>query len=885
MSMIKVTYSSDISSTVGVGGEIVKSASELGKQAETIFKVDYDKMKPPKGMTGIHLVALGDSEAYPMNRNGDLFPMEACKKYYDTFVEHGHVFEHHRNKDPKKAIGKIVAAAYNPEMHRIELYIWADNEKAHDHLERLEKTGEVSFSMACRVPNDRCFTKGTLVLTSEGFKPIELIKKGDCAITLEANERTITTVMRNTATELTRVAVRGVPDEIECTPNHPFNVVSRDKIRSCMGTAGGKKRRNTPKDGMTKCAYCGRTIDVSSEWKRADELVEGDYIKEKIDPSSESPIRGTSFAYICGMYVGDGCPIWQVSGHGKSGETSSVIGLSISASEDAKDVCIIDRIKAAFRACTGKDATVWSEHGGKKAVVVHLNDALLARRVVSLVGSYSREKHISSEVLGWSKDEKAAFVAGYFDADGHIGLRGGHHIMRICSVNKGLLLSVQRIAWSLGIRATVGMGNTIESFKRDSGFVHKSASYHLFFNQAPEKMVAYSGKLTRDYNDDLSGNRGNSVLIIDGYAYLPVSSSRTFHGDEVSVYNFEVEGEHTYIAEGVGVHNCSVCNAIREKPGDKNECDHIKYSLGKIAEDGTQIGTYNDEPKWFDISFVGRPADRIAWNLKVASSMPEDLTINSSVKQAEIEGYVLPDDLAIESDLAKRKHSVMKKLADAYSRCESWLSGDVKPASCRDRYEFELMKLAGASIDDNTLSRLREMDPANAFAALGDAGVVLNARSFFKYAFGQDYGTAEKYLHDIEKAVPEVVKEAVDTSSCAEFCNYGRFDAASSGVFARRTPRDISYSLSKSAAAMGFGTDDAVGAVLSVVAAGAEPSFRHSMPEKTAGDNSVARKLAKKYAMYKIAAICAVMDGKCASALNEDDVVLVSAAQDLMERN
>lgn len=483
--MIKVTYSSDISSTVGVGGEIVKSASELGKQAETIFKVDYDKMKPPKGMTGIHLVALGDSEAYPMNRNGDLFPMEACKKYYDTFVDHGHVFEHHRNKDPKKAIGQIKAAAYNPDMHRIELYIWADNEKAHDHLERLEKTGEVSFSMACKVPFDRC----------------------------------------------------------------------------------------------------------------------------------------------------------------------------------------------------------------------------------------------------------------------------------------------------------------------------------------------------------------------------------------------------------------SVCGAKRKTPGDKNECDHIKYSLGKIAEDGTQIGTYNDEPTWFDISFVGRPADRIAWNLKVASAMPEDLTVNSSIKQAEIEGYVLPDDLAIESDSAKHKYSVMKKLADAYSRCESWLSGDMKPASCRDRYEFELMKLAGASIDDNTLSRLREMDPADAFAALGDAGVVLNARSFFKYAFGHDYGTAEKYLRDVEKAVPEVVKKAVDTSSCAEFCNYGRFDAASSGVFARRTPRGISYSLSKSAAAMGFGTDDAVGAVLSVVAAGAEPSFRHSMPEKTAGDNSVARKLAKKYAMYKIAAICAVMDGKCASALNEDDVVLVSAAQDLMERN
>ena len=162
MSMIKLTYSSDISRTVGVGGEIIKSASELDKQASTIFKCEYSDLKPPEGMTGIHLVALGDSDAFPMNRNGDLFPKEACVKYHQTFVKYGHVYEHHRNKDPKKSIGVIKAAAYNPEMHRIELYIWADNEKAHDHLERLEKTGEVPFSMACSVPYDRCSYCGAI---------------------------------------------------------------------------------------------------------------------------------------------------------------------------------------------------------------------------------------------------------------------------------------------------------------------------------------------------------------------------------------------------------------------------------------------------------------------------------------------------------------------------------------------------------------------------------------------------------------------------------------------------------------------------------------------------------------------------------------------------
>ena len=89
--------------------------------------------------------------------------------YFDTaYVYH--------NGFSEKAIGQIKAAAYNPDIHRIELYIWADNEKAHDHLERLEKTGEVPFSMAC-------VRAGTPILTIDGYRPIEDIKVGDTVLT------------------------------------------------------------------------------------------------------------------------------------------------------------------------------------------------------------------------------------------------------------------------------------------------------------------------------------------------------------------------------------------------------------------------------------------------------------------------------------------------------------------------------------------------------------------------------------------------------------------------------------------------------------------------------------------------------------------------------
>ena len=62
--MVKLTYSYDISDSVGVGGEIVKSAADLKKQASTIFNREYEELKPPDGKTGIHLVALGAMETW-----------------------------------------------------------------------------------------------------------------------------------------------------------------------------------------------------------------------------------------------------------------------------------------------------------------------------------------------------------------------------------------------------------------------------------------------------------------------------------------------------------------------------------------------------------------------------------------------------------------------------------------------------------------------------------------------------------------------------------------------------------------------------------------------------------------------------------------------------
>lgn len=851
--MIKVTYSSDISSTVGVGGEIVKSASELGKQASTIFKCEYDALKPPKGMTGIHLVALGDSEAYPMNRNGDLFSKEACQKYYDTFVKHGHVFEHHRNKDPKKAIGQIKAAAYNPDMHRIELYIWADNEKAHDHLERLEKTGEVPFSMAC-------FRAGTPIATGDGLVPIENVKTGDLVLTHKGNLRHVTGTMSRDVAEYCEVSFVSWGNRIlELTGTHPvlaatFDDISR-KYRKDHSDHPNKRWKRQHRD----------LLHTVAKWKKAEDLTPYDYMCVPIQkPAGKASADSVKWARLCGYYIAEG------SFSGKKGNLSTLFTCNIND-------CFVEELGtlANWTSVTHK-----SSKNSDKAVRVCCHDKSTTDMLLSACGRRCENKRIPKEIKNGTYEDKLNFAAAWFNGDGWQDKSGLHWSIKY----SGLALELQMLLASVGIATSC----TKINHKFDRGIVKSPNAYEHVVTVSNEFSDRFEG-ISKAKEAKIYGMSKLRTFISGNYMMVPIAGVKKIKKSS-RVYNFSVEGDESYTAQGLAVHNCRVpfdrcscCGAIRERPGDKSECDHIKYQLGKIAEDGTQIGTYNDEPTWFDISFVGRPADRIAWNLKTASAMPEDLTINSSVKQAEIEGYVLPDDLAMESEPAKRKYEIMQKLASAYEKCAAWLSGEAKPTTGRDKYTFELRKLAGARLDDASLNGLRELDPSDAFAALGDAGVVMDAPSFFKYAFGPDYGIVEKYIPSIEKKASAVVRKAVDDAACAEFCSCGLYDARDRSILSRPCGGYLMDALCKSAAARGFGTEDAVTSVLEAMASCSEPSFSGFSTEKTAEDvdQGVVERLARKYVMYKLAGICAAMSGKVGASLNEDDVVFVSAAQDL----
>ncbi len=131
--------------------KMTKSASDA------ISKKDVEAHMPPDGHFGVHLIATGSEGLYGPNRNGDSFSDACLEKYHPTFEKFGCVFREHKNKCQKtQGVGQVKLARYNPKMHRGELIVWVNKEKAPDMYKQAKEGKELSFSMSCRLPFDRC---------------------------------------------------------------------------------------------------------------------------------------------------------------------------------------------------------------------------------------------------------------------------------------------------------------------------------------------------------------------------------------------------------------------------------------------------------------------------------------------------------------------------------------------------------------------------------------------------------------------------------------------------------------------------------------------------------------------------------------------------------
>jgi ElaB/YqjD/DUF883 family membrane-anchored ribosome-binding protein len=141
---------------------IVEEGSHFFEKTASLYDpavAEYlEKLERENGYLYALINALTAGEYFGPNRNGDFFPEEALKKYHHTFVDHGHVYKHHINKDPKKSMGRVIFSHYNPKMHRVEIVVKL--QRNHPDVQRIlseiEQGRIPKTSMGVRTPSDTC---------------------------------------------------------------------------------------------------------------------------------------------------------------------------------------------------------------------------------------------------------------------------------------------------------------------------------------------------------------------------------------------------------------------------------------------------------------------------------------------------------------------------------------------------------------------------------------------------------------------------------------------------------------------------------------------------------------------------------------------------------
>jgi len=161
--------------------QMLKSASE------TFINQMRDITLEP-GEVPVHINAIGATERYSCNRNGDGFKEAACKKYHDTFVKHAKFYRNHKSNDPTKSYGIVKASHYNDKMRRIELIVALNGTKeaaerngglvADTELQKLASKQQVPTSMGCFCSHDICSGCGHKAKTRADYCDAGICKAG-----------------------------------------------------------------------------------------------------------------------------------------------------------------------------------------------------------------------------------------------------------------------------------------------------------------------------------------------------------------------------------------------------------------------------------------------------------------------------------------------------------------------------------------------------------------------------------------------------------------------------------------------------------------------------------------------------------------------------------
>ncbi|GAB4459994.1 MAG: intein-containing Fe-S cluster assembly protein SufB [Anaerolineales bacterium] len=370
-----------------------------------------------------------------------------------------------------------------------------------------------------------CFLAGAQVRTRQGEKPIEHVQVGDEVMTHQGRWRRVYhTQTRPYHGKVYHIRFYGDSGrELKVTAEHPLLVVRREK----------QSMRN-------------KSFELS--WSRADSVKEGDYLVVPVP----QPVMEPAFAHSVTIPLGRGrhAPVdrevnlpyeqdfFRLLGYYfAEGHVDSEHYLTLSFHAEEKEY--LADAKELIERYFGKMPIENKPRQNGQTLV--LSSTEIARTFAREFGSNVYEKRIPEWVAGADAELLAELVKGMWRGDGSYDSK--KNMFRYNTVSTDLAYAFRDACLRLGIAASVNVQE--RPLPRQNIYTVVIASP---FNPRFGEIVGV---------DAPAGELGGSPFALDeNFMYLPIKQIAV-EEMETEVYNFSVEEDESYVAEGVVSHNCT----------------------------------------------------------------------------------------------------------------------------------------------------------------------------------------------------------------------------------------------------------------------------------------------------------------------------------------
>ena len=367
-----------------------------------------------------------------------------------------------------------------------------------------------------------CFTKDNLVLTEEGYKPINEVTVGDKVLTHNNTYEKVVKTFDNGIQPTVKVKAMGI-DEIVTTPNHKFYV--REKYRGWNNDRRScdrlfKEPQWKEIKDVTKDYYLGMAVNQKSEIPKWNGITF--HWSDGRKPRHKNELQGLmdnqDFWWIVGRYLADG---W----------TRTQGGIAFGIGKD-KTSEFEGRLGKVFNYSSAEEKSVVKYHVPLKEL----------SKFVEQFSKGASNKKLSKSVLNLPIDLLESFLEGYFSGDG--SFVNGY--WKANSVSRELML---------------GIGQAVmKVYKRP---------YSLYKDIRPKTTVIEGRTVNQKDTYSLSfkkeTKKQDHAFYEDGYVWTPFNTIEDV-GNE-NVYDIEVNNAHSFTVQNVIVHNCQDISVAGNQKG------------------------------------------------------------------------------------------------------------------------------------------------------------------------------------------------------------------------------------------------------------------------------------------------------------------------------